>query len=186
MAKANAVPMYTVSKDSDGYHFTVTEVFQKSAFKAAVDIDALIQDVTPVAVSLWTAYKKVVQQDQAIRKLPFFAAFDPSIAKLEYGKVGSPERKKLNAHAVLNRLVYLTMTIGRQAVEGKPVRDPQVAKDKSDLAVKTFAAWVKKFKIPTNALEVLVKSIMGMQTKDEKELTAKGKKYLQASGVSVI
>lgn len=186
MAKANTVPAYTVSKDNDGYHFTVTDAFAKSAFQAAINLDALIQDVTPVAITLWTAYKKVVQQDQSIKKLPFFAAFDPSIAKLSYGKVGSAERKKLNSHVVLNRLVYLTMIIGRRAVEGTPVRDPQVAKDKAAQAVKVFGAWAKKFKIPANALEFLVKNIMGMQTKDEKELTKKGSTYLKEAGISVV
>lgn len=181
---ANTADLFNVSKDKEGYHFTVTDTFRKSAVKAALDVDSLLTDVTPIAVNLWTAYKKVVVTDAAISRLTFFNAFDSTIP-VQYGKPGSKERKELDSHKVYNRMSYLVFKVGKIAAgDGPKKRDPKVAKQQAKKDVESFGAWARRFKIPVNALQTLVKDIMGLKSKSG-ELTKKGTSYLQAAGMSV-
>lgn len=173
-----------VVKDEKGYTFTVPAATKTAAFKAATDLDSLLIDVKPIAINLWKMYKKVVKDDALIGALTFYNAFDQTIP-LKHGAVGSPERKAKDAHPVLNRLIYLTMTVGRTAAGDKPKpRDPKTVKAENKAKAKVFGEFAKKYKLTAPAVKVLVLTILGFKAKDGKA-TSKGKKYMEAAGLSM-
>jgi hypothetical protein len=183
--KVLAEAVYTVSTDDKGKHFMVSAAFKSLAVKAANDYDKLMVDIKPVAMNLHNAYNKVVTKDSIVNRLEFYRAFDQSIPS-EYGKVGSPARTKLNAHVVFNRLVYLTERLGKQLVNGGPVkRDAKVAAKALANKQRTFGLFCKKYKLTAPAVKYLVLEILGFKGKKTNEPTKRGKDFMRAAGMSV-
>lgn len=186
-------------KDADGsIKVDLSGSFKNEVVKYATGLDKLIVDATPAAINLWSAFRiyatpkgvtltpeeRKIVGSGSMTALQFFHMFDESIPE-KNPKVGSAERKALNAHPVLNRLNYLTYKVGRIAAgEGPKPRDPKVASQKAKREESAFGAWAKKYKVPANGLQELVKNVMRMRSKDGK-LTKRGIKYLKAAGLSV-
>lgn len=184
MAKANNVATYTVSKDDKGYHLQLTEDFRQSALKAAAELGAVLVNVVPVAVNLWTAYKKVVVTDAVMGRLNFFAAFDQTIPT-SYGKPGSTDRKALDTHKVYNRLCYLTFKVGKAASgDGLKKRDPKVAKAEAKTLQTNFGKWAKQYKLSAAAIKFLIMNILKLKDKAGK-MSKKGSGFMKAAGIAV-
>lgn len=181
LAFLNGKPAYTVANGV----LTLNDAFRSNAVKAANDVHNLIQDKTPIALNLWAAYKETVMDASSgfLTRLEFFRTFDDSIP-VAWGKQGSPARKTIDAHIVLNKLTYLTMNVGRRAAGDIPKRDPKVAAGEKQARKAAFVKFAKAYKLTAPAIKSLV-ILLGFKSKKTGSITKAGTDWLKAAGLKV-